>query len=106
MLKGKVAYISETMNYYRLHGNNVSNTTKKADSLEETARIHQYIKNRYGLTESQKRHIIKRYQYLFRVWGLKDYDIDKKTLIITKNETASKGLIDNGDEAAFEYNKR
>lgn len=91
MSKGKVAYIHETLNYYRLHGNNVSNTTKKEDFLDETIRIHQFIKNRFGLKEGQKQHIVKRYKFLIKIWELKNYLIDKKSLSIIKNETHING---------------
>lgn len=72
MQKGKIAYSNKTMNYYRVHGNNVSSVTKKQDHLNEIKRIHKYYENNYGLDKKQKEEINKRYEFLKEAWGLKD----------------------------------
>ncbi len=78
MENGKVAYTNQILNYYRLHGSNVSSTTKKRDVLTEMIRIHQYILGHFGLNKSQKRHIMNRYRTLIKIWGLKEYKLDKR----------------------------
>lgn len=73
---GKIAYTPDILNYYRMHGGNVSNTTKKADALREIIRVHQAIEKKYGFSKRQKRFIMKRYKFLVRVWKLKGYLFD------------------------------
>ena len=70
MKLGKVAYNKKAYNYYRIHGNNVTSTTKKQSHLKEIQKIHEEIDKRYGLTEEQRKMIQKRYDYLKRVWNL------------------------------------
>ena len=70
MSKGKIAYFNKPLNYYRMHGSNVTSTTKKKLHLEEIKRVHQYIEETYGLDKKQKKEIEKRYKFLERVWNL------------------------------------
>lgn len=70
MDKGKIAFYNKPLNYYRLHGNNVTSTTKKQLHLNELKRVHQYIDNKYHLNSKQKKEIQKRYKFLERVWEL------------------------------------
>ena len=71
MHKGKIAYCKKTMNYYRVHGSNVSSVTKKEAHMKEIKKIHSYFESNYGLNEHQKEQIQKRYEFLQKVWGLK-----------------------------------
>ena len=70
MSHGEVAYCRKRLNYYRLHGANVTSTTKKENHLKEIQRVHQYIDEEYGLDAEQKKNIQDRYQFLRKVWSL------------------------------------
>ena len=72
MEKGKIAYYNKPLNYYRLHGNNVTSTTKKQLHLDELKRVHKYIDDKYKLNAKQKKELEKRYKFLVRVWELED----------------------------------
>lgn len=74
MHKGMISFYNEPLNYYRVHGNNVSSVTKKQDHLNELVRIHNYYDDVYKLTKFQKNEINKRYKFLRKVWGLQDND--------------------------------
>ena len=72
MHKGKIAYTNKPLNYYRLHGDNVSSTFNYEKHLEEIKFIHNYYRNKYGLNELQEKEINKRYSFLRKVWNLKN----------------------------------
>jgi glycosyltransferase involved in cell wall biosynthesis len=67
---GKIAYCNETLNYYRVHGNNVSSVTKKQAHFDEIKRIHKYFIKKFKLTAKHKKMINKRYEFLKRVWDI------------------------------------
>ena len=71
MTKGKVAFNSKALNYYRVHGNNVTSTTKKQAHFDELVKVHEYIDSIIHFNEKQKKELRKRYSYLSKVWGLK-----------------------------------
>ena len=71
MEKGKIAFCNTALNYYRLHGNNVTSVTKKKDHFNEILRIHKMLDEKYGLTSEQKKKIEDRYKFLKKVWKLK-----------------------------------
>lgn len=71
MHKGSVAFYNKPLNYYRVHGNNVSSITKKEAHIKEIMSIHDYYDKTYGLNNKQKKEIQKRYKFLKKVWGLK-----------------------------------
>ncbi len=71
MSTGKVAYYNKPLNYYRVHGNNVTSTTKKQAHFNEIVRVHNYIGKMINLTSEQKKNIKDRYKFLERVWNLK-----------------------------------
>ena len=71
MQKGKIAYSNKTLNYYRVHGNNVSSITKKDEHLKELEKIYKYFEEHYGLNSFQKKQIKKRISFLKNVWHLK-----------------------------------
>lgn len=71
MAKGKIAYYDKPLNYYRVHGNNVTSVTKKQKHFDELLRIHDNIRKNFGLDKKQEKEIEKRYKFLKRVWGLK-----------------------------------
>jgi len=70
MQKGKIAYTNKVLNYYRVHGDNVSSTMKKEAHLKEINKIHSYYRKEYGLDSFQEKEIIKRYNFLKKVWKL------------------------------------
>ena len=71
MTRGKVAFRAKALNYYRVHGNNVTSTTKKQAHFDELVRVHEYIDSVIHFNEKQKKELRKRYTYLSKVWGLK-----------------------------------
>ena len=71
MQLGDISYYDKTLNYYRVHGNNVSSVTKKEAHIKEIKKIHNYYEKNYGLNKKQKKEIEKRYKFLKKVWKLK-----------------------------------
>lgn len=68
--KGKVAYFDKAINYYRVHGNNVTSQTKKQAHFDELVRIHKSFDKDFKLGKKQKEEIEKRYDFLRKVWHL------------------------------------
>ena len=68
--KGKVAYFNKPINYYRVHGNNVTSQTKKQAHFDELVRIHKNFDKDFKLGKKQKEEIEKRYEFLRKVWYL------------------------------------
>ncbi len=68
--KGKVAYFDKPINYYRVHGNNVTSQTKKQAHFDELVRIHKNFDKDFKLGKKQKEEIEKRYEFLRTVWHL------------------------------------
>lgn len=72
MKKGKVAFVNKTLNYYRVHGNNVTSTTKKQRHFEELKIVHKMLDSEIKLNKTQKENIKNRYEFLNRVWNLEE----------------------------------
>ena len=72
MAKGDISYIDKPINYYRLHGNNVSSTMNHQKHLDELNRLYNYYIKKYNLNNSHKKKIDKRKKFLKKVWGLDD----------------------------------
>lgn len=70
MTKGKVAFYNKPLNYYRLHGNNVTSVTKKQAQFDEIVKVHKYLDDNFKLNKEQKEKIKDRYEFLRRVWNL------------------------------------
>jgi glycosyltransferase involved in cell wall biosynthesis len=70
MKKGDICYISDTINYYRLHGNNVTSLTKKQEHFDEIVRIHDENRKIVKFTKWHEDEIKKRYKFLKRVWKI------------------------------------
>ena len=68
--EGKVAYTNKALNYYRLHGSNVTSTTKKQAHFDEIKKIHDYMRKNYKITKEQEKYIEERYDFLKKVWNL------------------------------------
>lgn len=71
MKDGKIAYCSKALNYYRVHGSNVTSTTKKQAHYDEIKRIHKYISTLIKFDDKHNEEIEKRYDFLKKVWDLK-----------------------------------
>ena len=72
MSTGKIAYYNRPLNYYRVHGNNVTSKTKKQKHFEEIQKIHNELEKMYGLNKEQKKNIENRYEFLKKVWYLNE----------------------------------
>lgn len=70
MSTGKIAFYNKPLNFYRVHGNNVTSLTKKEKHLQEIKKIHKRIEEEYGLNDEQKKEIQERYTFLKKVWYL------------------------------------
>lgn len=77
MKKGDIAFCNKPLNYYRLHGNNVTSVTKKQKHFDEIVRIHKEISNMIKMTNWHEQEIQKRYEFLRRVWNLGEENNEK-----------------------------
>ncbi len=68
---GDIAYSNETLNYYRVHGDNVSSTMNHQKHIDEINKIHKYYTDKFDLTETHKNNMQKRIAFLKSVWNLK-----------------------------------
>ena len=71
MSTGKIAFVNKPLNYYRVHGDNVTSTTKKQLHFDELKKVHNKLDKKYKFNKKQKKEIEKRYKFLKRVWGVK-----------------------------------
>ncbi len=72
MNDGKISYVDKPLNYYRVHGSNVTSLTKKQKHFDEIKMVHNEISKMYKFDKKQKSEINKRYKFLRRVWSLED----------------------------------
>lgn len=70
MLHGDIAYIDRPLNYYRLHGNNVSSKTKASDHLNEIHKVYDMLDKKLRLTKSHKQSQRKRIKFLKKAWKI------------------------------------
>ena len=68
MMHGSIAYTDKVLNYYRLHGNNVSSTTKAQDHINEILDIQEYFIKKLDLNKSQQAKMAQRIKLLKRAW--------------------------------------
>ena len=71
MSLGNIAFYNKPLNYYRVHGDNITSTMKKQKHLDEIIKIHNLIETKFGLDKNQKKEIRKRYKFLKKVWNFK-----------------------------------
>ena len=71
MQKGDVAFSKKVLNYYRVHGNNVSSTMNHEKHIDEIKYIYDYLDKNIGLTDRQKELIQKRIDFLKDCWKIK-----------------------------------
>ncbi|MBR1414175.1 MAG: glycosyltransferase [Bacilli bacterium] len=67
---GNISFINKPLNYYRVHGNNVTSTTKKEMHLEEIKKIHKIINDEFNLNDTCHDNMKKRIEFLKKVWDL------------------------------------
>ncbi|MCI8362380.1 MAG: glycosyltransferase family 2 protein [Clostridia bacterium] len=72
MKRGKIAFCNKPLNYYRLHGNNVTSVTKKQKHFDEIVKIHEEVRDIIKMTDWHENEINKRYDFLKRVWELEE----------------------------------
>lgn len=68
--RGYISYVNKPLNYYRVHGENITSTMKKQKHLEEIKRIHKDIKENFELNEWHDEQMQKRYEFLTKAWQL------------------------------------
>ena len=67
----RLAYSNKAINYYRVHGDNVTSVTKKQAHFDEIVKIHKKISENIKLSKEQKKNINNRYKMLKNAWNLK-----------------------------------
>lgn len=72
MKNGDVAFNHKVLNYYRLHGNNVSATMNHKNHIEEIKNIHKYILNEFNLSKKHRLTMQKRINFLKKSWHIKN----------------------------------
>lgn len=70
MFHGSVKYTYKQLNYYRVHGSNVTSTTKKEQHLKEIQSMHEYLDSKIKFDKHQKKLIQERYKFLKKVWDI------------------------------------
>lgn len=71
MKEGKIAFTNKVLNYYRVHGNNVSSTMNHKKHIEEINKIHSKFIKEFNLGNFQKEKMKKRIEFLENVWKVK-----------------------------------
>ena len=72
MTLGNIAYVNKPYNYYRIHGNNISSVMDKKKHLEEIKKIHNGMRDLTSITSWHEKEFQKRYEFLEKVWNLKE----------------------------------
>lgn len=70
MQKGDVAFTNKALNYYRVHGNNVSSTMNYKKHIEEIQFIYKYLEKNLSLSDEQKEKMKERINFLKRNWNI------------------------------------
>lgn len=68
MQKGDVAYTSKVLNYYRVHGENVSSTMNYKKHIDEILFIYEYLEKTIKITKEQKEKMKERINFLKKTW--------------------------------------
>lgn len=71
LTSGKIAYTNLALNYYRVHGDNVSSTMNQQKHLEEIKEIHSYYLKKFNLSKDHKKKMQERIHFLEKNWNLK-----------------------------------
>ena len=72
MSKGYISYINKAMNFYRVHGNNVSSTMNRRKHIDEIKRIYSYCISNFNLTDQHKKKMDERINFLIDCWEVND----------------------------------
>ena len=70
MRYGKISYVNKPLNYYRLHGNNVSSIMDHEKHVKEIRRIHSYFIREFKLGKRHQNRMQKRIDFFKNVWHL------------------------------------
>lgn len=70
MLYGDVSYTNKTLNYYRMHGSNVSAATKAKDHMAEILKVYKMLDDKLELTKRHKQMQEKRIKHLKKAWNI------------------------------------
>lgn len=68
---GDIAYSNKILNYYRVHGNNVSSTMNHQKHIDEINKIHKYYVDKFDLTDKEIKMMKERIDFLKKAWKLK-----------------------------------
>ena len=68
---GDIAYSNKILNYYRVHGNNVSSIMNHQKHIDEINKIHKYYVDKFDLDATHKKNMQERINFLKDVWHLK-----------------------------------
>lgn len=68
---GDISFINKPLNYYRVHGNNISQTFDKKAHILEIQRIYKFVKEKYGIDDEQQIQMYNRIKFLCKVWSVK-----------------------------------
>lgn len=68
MLYGDVAYTNKVLNYYRMHGDNVSSTMKAQDHIAEIKKIQKVFTKKLRLSKAQQKKMKDRVEFLNKAW--------------------------------------
>ena len=71
---GSIAYSNKRMNYYRVHGNNVSSVFNKKKHIDEIISIYKYYLKEFNINKEQKEKMNCRISFLKKVWGVDGND--------------------------------
>ena len=71
MRYGKIAYSNKALNYYRVHGSNVSSTMNQEKHIKEIRKIHSYYVKEFKLGKRHQKKMEKRIAFLKKAWHLK-----------------------------------
>lgn len=70
--KGKISFVNKSLNYYRIHGSNVTSTTKKKAHFDEIKKLHSELNQKHKFNKEQQKNIKNRYQVLINAWHIKN----------------------------------
>ena len=68
---GNVSYIDKPLNYYRVHGSNVSSVMNHKKHIAEINKIHSKFINEFDLGVTQKNKMKERIEFLKKCWKVK-----------------------------------
>ncbi len=70
MFYGDIKYTYKQLNYYRVHGSNVTSVTKKEQHLKEIQNMHEYLDKKIKFNKIQKELVKDRHKFLRKAWDI------------------------------------